>query len=69
MSAGRVRTLELESQAGGRCRLRNPWAPNPVRLERAGARSERLEGELLEFATSPGERVWLTAGAEQDSGA
>jgi hypothetical protein len=64
MSAGRVRTLELESQAGGRCRLRNPWAPGPVRLERAGARSERLEGELLEFATSAGERVWLTAGAE-----
>jgi hypothetical protein len=54
---GRVGFVELESLAGGECRLRNPWRESSVVLWRDGARGERLTGSLLTFATRRGERV------------
>lgn len=56
---GRVESVELESQAGGECKLRNPWGTGAVTLHR-GARSERVSGALLRFTTSKGERIRVT---------
>jgi hypothetical protein len=60
---GRVAFVELESQAGGECRLRNPF-DGEATLYRDGAKAEGLKGTMLRFATKKGERVTvLAAGA------
>ena len=60
---GRIVFVELESQAGAECRLRNPWGESQVALRRDGEKSESLRGSLLRFATRKGERI-LVAPAE-----
>jgi hypothetical protein len=63
---GRVGFVELESQAGTECRLRNPY-DGPAALYRDGRKAETLSGSLLRFATSKGERVVaLAANARLD---
>ena len=57
MQRGRIGFVELESQAGGECRLRNPWGENEVTLYRDGKKSENLKGSLLRFPTRKGERI------------
>src|SRR5262249_39093553 len=54
---GRIGFVELESQAGAECRLRNPWGESAVTLYRDGKKSESLPGALLRFPTRKGERV------------
>jgi hypothetical protein len=54
---GAVSPVEILSQAGSICRLRNPWGESDVRLERDGRDAEILRGELLEFPTRAGERI------------
>ena len=56
---GRIGFVELESQAGGDCKLRNPWGGSEVTLYRDGKKSENLQGSLLRFPTRKGERVVL----------
>lgn len=56
MRNGRVERLEIVSQAGAPCKLRNPFAGD-VTLQRDGRRSETLKGSLLEFTTRPGENI------------
>jgi hypothetical protein len=53
---GRVAFVELESQAGAECRMRNPFE-GPVTLYRDGKNSEGLEGSLVRFGTRKGERI------------
>jgi len=48
--------VELESQAGAECRLRNPF-DGEVTLYRDGPKAEQLKGTMLRFATKKGERV------------
>ena len=57
MRKGEVEFVELLSQAGGECRLRNPWGQTAVSLFRGGRRSEDLDGSLLTFPTAKGESV------------
>ena len=54
---GRIGFVELESKAGGECRLRNPWGESEVTLFRDGKKSEDLQGSLLLFPTRKGERI------------
>jgi hypothetical protein len=57
---GRVAFVELESQAGSECRLRNPF-DGEATLYRDGAKAEQLKGAMLRFATRKGERVTVLA--------
>jgi len=59
MRKGKIEFVELSSQRGAACRIRNPWPDSPVSLYRNGARSEELKGELLEFPTRQGEAIVL----------
>jgi hypothetical protein len=61
---GRIGFIELESQAGAECRLRNPWGEREVTLYRDGKKSESLRGTLLRFATRKGERVVVVASGD-----
>jgi hypothetical protein len=54
---GRIPFVEIHSEAGSVCRLRNPWADAPVTLFRHGRKAEDLAGETLQFATSTGETI------------
>ena len=57
MEKGRVKFVEIRSQAGGHCRLRNPWSDKTVTLHRNGGAAETLSGPLLTFPTTAGETV------------
>ena len=59
MEAGQITFVRIESQAGGECRLRNPWLGLPVTLYRNGEQAEDLTGSLLVFSTRAGETVVL----------
>jgi len=60
MSKGQVRFVELLSQAGGECRLRNPWGESGVTLYRDGKQSEDMQGSLLAFQSRKGENIVVT---------
>lgn len=53
---GRVDFVELESETGSECRIRNPF-DGEVTLYRDGAKAEQLKGTMLRFVTKKGESV------------
>ena len=57
MRAGQIEFVEMQSQAGEQCRLRNPWGESAVTLYRDGKKAEEVKGSLLTFATRKGEKV------------
>lgn len=52
---GNVQFIELSSQAGGECRLRNPWVDGDITLFRNGKPAEEVGGRLLKFNTAKDE--------------
>lgn len=54
---GEISFLEINSQLGGTCRIRNPWPGNTISLYRNGVKTEDLSGYLISFATSIGEDI------------
>jgi hypothetical protein len=57
MKAGKVDFIEVISQRGGPCAMRNYWGKQGVDLYRNNKKSEALTEELLAFATKPGENI------------
>jgi hypothetical protein len=55
---GKAEFVELVSQAGAECRLRNPFGGDAV-VHRDGRAAETVRGELLRIATRPGERLLI----------
>jgi len=65
---GEVSFLEIKSQLGGTCRIRNPWPGNAISLYRNGVKTEELTGDLISFATSIGEEIKIVRqGIKPDS--
>ncbi len=54
---GEVSFLEINSQLGGTCRIRNPWSDKTISLYRNGVKAEELTGYLISFGTSIGEDI------------
>ena len=63
---GKVGFVEIESQAGAECRLRNPF-PGSVTLHRDGGPAETLRGSLLQFPSRKGETLVLVAAGSSPS--
>jgi hypothetical protein len=59
-TAGRVGPVQIVSNAGSVCRVKNPWGDGAVTLTRDGRPAETLRGDQLEFTTRRGERLTLT---------
>jgi hypothetical protein len=57
MKAGNVDFIEVTSQRGGTCTLRNYWGKQSVDLYRNNTKSETLSADLLTFETMPGENI------------
>jgi len=55
MHGGRVVSVEIASQRGETCRLRNPWE-GPSLLGRVGGATRVVEGDVLTFPTTRGHR-------------
>jgi hypothetical protein len=65
MKDGNIEFIQIESQAGSECRLRNPWPDTTVTLYRNGNKAENLDGLLLTFPTVRGEIIIvIPVGAE-----
>jgi D-glycero-alpha-D-manno-heptose-7-phosphate kinase len=56
---GKVEFVEVRSQAGNECRLRNPWGAGQAVLYRNGRQAQTLGGELLTFPTAKDETILL----------
>ena len=54
---GEVRFVEINSQLGGTCRIRNPWPGNTMSIYRNDVKAEDLTGSLISFSTSVGEDI------------
>jgi hypothetical protein len=57
ITKGEVEFVELDSQAGGECRLRNPWGKMEVSLYRNGKKAGTSSGSLLRFNSTKGEKI------------
>jgi hypothetical protein len=60
MEKGRIEFVEIQSQVGGECRLRNPWPDAELTLYRNGRKAEDLSPDLsglLKFPTARGETI------------
>jgi hypothetical protein len=57
MQKGKIEFVEVRSQAGGECRLCNPWPGATMSLYRNGAKAEDLSGAFVKFATRKGEMI------------
>jgi len=62
MQKGKIGFVHIQSQAGGECRLINPWPGKPAVVHEVGKtepvplRLETSNGECLVFATVAGHR-------------
>lgn len=66
MADHRVRFVEISSEVGGLCRIRNPFGGQSRLADITTGASRALKGSLLEFSTRPGGRYLLTQeGAER----
>jgi hypothetical protein len=54
-----VEFVEIRSQLGGPCRLKNPWPSGEVTTVRGGSKGQPMSGDVLSLETSKGETVRL----------
>ena len=59
MRKGEIEFVEIESQLGGECHVRNPWGEGEVTLFRDGRNTGSRGGGRLQFLTSNGEQIVL----------
>ena len=62
MQKGEIEFVEILSQKGATCRLRNPWPATEVTVFRNGKKFESLKGTLLTFTTQTGDRFVVVPG-------
>ena len=62
MHDGTIESVEIRSQAGTVCSIRNPWPKNDVVLYRNNKKWKTLTGDLLVFSTKRGEEFVLRSG-------
>ena len=52
-----LREVEILSQLGGECRMRNPWPDATITLYRKGGKAEEVSGSLVTFRTARKETI------------
>ena len=65
---GEIGFVEINSQTGGTCRIRNPWPGKTISLYRNGIKAEDLTGSVISFSTSIREDIKIVRqGVNPDS--
>jgi Domain of unknown function (DUF5703) len=59
-----VQFVEIESQLGGTCRMKNPWPKAEVAIHRGNSKRVSLSGEMLTFETKKGDSIVLLPAAK-----
>jgi len=54
-----IELVEILSEKGGQCTLRNPWPEGDATVYRNGQAAEGVSGKLLTLSTTAGERLAL----------
>jgi hypothetical protein len=74
MKCGTIRFVEILSQRGGECRIRNPWPTEEAALFCMGRKTNVLKESLLTFPTEAGKayllvapRCWIAGAASTDA--
>lgn len=67
MKSGNVNFMEVNSNRGGSCNIRNYWGSQKVDLYRNNRRSETLSAELLTFPTQTGENIVIVRSGTKPS--
>jgi hypothetical protein len=63
--AGDVQYVEIFSERGRTCSIRNPWPGQSARLYRNNVAAEAVDGAVFVFATSAGETIRILPGANE----
>lgn len=65
---GEISFVEINSQLGGRCRIRNPWPGNTISLYRNGVKTEDLNRSIISLLTTKSEDIKIVRqGVDPDS--
>lgn len=57
---GKIAFVRIKSQAGGMCRLRNPWNERDIRIYKNGKLWKSMKGSLITFNTDKGDDFVMT---------
>ncbi|MFA6134176.1 MAG: glycoside hydrolase family 95-like protein [Phycisphaerae bacterium] len=57
---GQIKFVEITSQLGGTCRMRNPWPDATVIIKTDSGNPQEMTGSLLTLETSKGQRLRIT---------
>jgi hypothetical protein len=60
---GEIEMVGIKSQAGGECRIENPWPGKRLTIYRNSKRAGKTSGKMIVFSTNPGEVVALVPGS------
>lgn len=58
---GLIGDVELYSEQGRPCKMENPWPGHSLHVHHADGTTEDLQGTFVEFSTTPGETLRITA--------
>jgi len=62
---GAIEFVEIKSQSGKECKLRNPWGTNEVTIYRNGRQLQKTKANLITFPTKVGEVFVIVKGNEK----
>lgn len=61
MQNEKIAFIKIKSQAGGMCRLRNPWSEQNIRMYKNGKFWKNMKGNLITFDTDKGDNFVVAA--------
>jgi hypothetical protein len=61
---GEVKYIVVESEKGKICRILNPWPEEAINVARNGKVNENSPSRILDFETSPGEKIIIAPSGE-----
>jgi len=59
MEKGEIEFVEIQSQKGGKCNVKNPWPGTDVTLYVNGKKTKNMSGEILNLQTKIGDTITL----------
>jgi hypothetical protein len=65
MEKGQIEFVEIQSDKGGNCMIKNPWGDAVLTLYRNGKKSKNISGKLLTLTSKGGETLTLVPKGKQ----
>jgi hypothetical protein len=65
MEKGQIGFVEIQSNKGGNCMIKNPWGDTELTLYRNGKKSKNISGKLLTLTSEAGETLTIIPKGKQ----